>query len=163
VSDLKPCPFCGATPHRQMTKAVKVFVRDEPDGTGHYENEQHEVAKCPHGCATLTPDKWNTRARDAEVARLREALDNARESMMDLRKESPRSRLVEGMERTRDIVRKALAANPTSERVVPTVEDVARLVDSWVLDNIPNGLPYLAYTDTLSKAIHALLQRKVGR
>lgn len=62
MSELKPCPFCGATPHRQMTKAVKVFVKDEPDGTGHYESEQHEVARCPHLCATLPIEAWNTRS-----------------------------------------------------------------------------------------------------
>ena len=45
----------------QSAPIAKVFVKDEPDGTGHYENEQHEVAKCPHGCATLPISPRNSR------------------------------------------------------------------------------------------------------
>lgn len=61
--DFLPCPFCGATPHIVMSKARQIFVQDNiPSyGCGHYEKIQHELARCPHGCAELMPHRWNTR------------------------------------------------------------------------------------------------------
>ncbi|MBO4228039.1 hypothetical protein GRB70_37455 [Bradyrhizobium neotropicale] len=57
---LKPCPFCGATPHRGPTKTRHDQLHGEPF--------QNYRIWCPHGCASIErPSKelaisaWNTR------------------------------------------------------------------------------------------------------
>jgi hypothetical protein len=61
--DFLPCPFCGATPHVVTSKAQRVFRQDnEPSyGYGHYVMVQHQLVKCPTGCAQLPVTKWNSR------------------------------------------------------------------------------------------------------
>lgn len=57
---LKPCPFCGATPHRGLSK-VK---HDQLHGYSY----QDTTIKCPHLCASMeggletVVERWNTRA-----------------------------------------------------------------------------------------------------
>ncbi len=59
--ELKPCPFCGATPHRGLGK----IWHDSLHGDRH----QDHVIKCPHLCVTMTgsaegvAERWNTRAQ----------------------------------------------------------------------------------------------------
>jgi DNA modification methylase len=43
-------------------KSIDLILTDPPYGYGHYEKRQYELARCPHGCAELSPDRWNTRS-----------------------------------------------------------------------------------------------------
>ena len=58
--ELKPCPFCGAKPHRQLGK----IWHDSLHGDTH----QDTVIKCPHLCVTMqgsedsVVERWNIRA-----------------------------------------------------------------------------------------------------
>ena len=58
--ELKPCPFCGAKPHRQLGK----IWHDSLHGDAH----QDTVIKCPHLWVTMqgsedsVVERWNTRA-----------------------------------------------------------------------------------------------------
>lgn len=76
-SELKPCPFCG------WATGLSVF-----DG-----GDQPYWVECPDCCAQGSPEEtkaeaitaWNTRASDAEITRLTEALRAADEREKALR------------------------------------------------------------------------------
>ena len=62
-SELLPCPFCGATPHRGLGKKKHDQLHGEP--------YQDTIIKCPHLCAKMEGGKqsvierWNTRPAPA--------------------------------------------------------------------------------------------------
>ena len=73
--ELLPCPFCGAKPHRNMSKVKHDQLHGEP--------YQDLIVKCPHLCASMEGGEgtvielWNTRAilSDPRVKALVEALE----------------------------------------------------------------------------------------
>ena len=70
---LKPCPFCGATPHRGLGKVYYDQLHGEP--------QQNYSIWCPRGHAKITrvdceqaTEEWNTRASPAASGDLRERI-----------------------------------------------------------------------------------------
>ena len=72
-----PCPFCGATPHRQLGKRYSCQLHGDP--------LQDHIIRCPHLCAQRTASSkeaaiaaWNQRTTPAEVAALKREVERLR-------------------------------------------------------------------------------------
>lgn len=71
MSELLPCPFCGAQPHKNLGKVWHDSL--------HGDRHQDTIIKCPHLCAQMTGSadaviqRWNTRAGIAERERAKMA------------------------------------------------------------------------------------------
>lgn len=72
MSELLPCPFCGAAPHRGLSKVKYCQLRGDP--------YQDTRIWCPHGCASVERAQrfaiaaWNTRTPAAQDEGLVEPL-----------------------------------------------------------------------------------------
>lgn len=68
MTELLSCPFCGATPHRGLTKVKHCQLHGDP--------YQDFRIWCPHGCAKVERSEasaiaaWNTRAPTADAERI---------------------------------------------------------------------------------------------
>lgn len=108
-------------------------------------------------------------ARDAEVARLREALESIAKPYMRIDSTEFGLGQNRGKELAAKEARDALAANPTSERVVPSIMQLQSIIEPIIANRIEHEsaqgveCPVCFLGQEISDAIHALLQRKGGR
>ncbi len=74
MSDLKPCPFCGATNNKHRRNITEL-----------YDDDNYKFVKC-HNCSSISY-KWNSRpiedALQARIAELEVTLDKAAHQLYD--------------------------------------------------------------------------------
>jgi hypothetical protein len=105
TEELKPCPFCGAKPHKQLGKVWYDALHGEP--------HQDTVIKCPHLCVKMAGSsdgvaaRWNARTPEQIAAdpRVKALVELLAESVGILRVYCP-----EDSERVWGLARQALAA-----------------------------------------------------
>lgn len=69
LKPLKECPFCGGEPFITKVEPHKHSIVNLPDFAG------ETFVECACSAATVTVEKWNTRAADKTIEALREALN----------------------------------------------------------------------------------------